>query len=73
MFAELPPLASSVSQLEAAGGPGGVCDAAAILARPERSSDDAAGAAGWPFFGQLIAHDITADRSQVGPHADVAA
>ena len=38
-----------------------------------RGGDYAAGAAGWPFFGQLVAHDITADRSPVGPHADVAA
>ncbi|HEY4455616.1 MAG TPA: peroxidase family protein [Pseudonocardiaceae bacterium] len=29
------------------------------------ADDDARGAAGWPFFGQLIAHDITADRSPI--------
>jgi hypothetical protein len=35
------------------------------------SSDDADGvAAGWPFFGQLIAHDITADRSPLVHRAD---
>ena len=27
-------------------------------------------AAGWPFFGQFIAHDITADRSPLGHRAD---
>ena len=35
-----------------------------------RAGDDGAAAAGWPFFGQFIAHDITADRSPLGPHAD---
>jgi hypothetical protein len=28
-------------------------------------ADDATEAAGWPFFGQLVAHDITADRSPI--------
>jgi hypothetical protein len=32
--------------------------------------DTAHGAAGWPFFGQFIAHDITADRSPLGKRAD---
>jgi Animal haem peroxidase len=37
--------------------------------------DDADGvvAAVWPFFGQFIAHDITADRSPLGHRADPAA
>ena len=30
------------------------------------AGDTAHGAAGWPFFGQFIAHDITADRSPLG-------
>src|SRR5204863_7112097 len=29
-------------------------------------------AAGWPLFGQYIAHDITADRSPIGPQAQAA-
>jgi hypothetical protein len=33
-------------------------------------SDDAKVAAGWPLFGQFIAHDITADRSLLLRHAD---
>jgi len=57
--------------LEAAGKPGGVCDATAALDVLGDGHDDAADAAGWPFFGQLIAHDITADRSPVGPEADI--
>jgi Animal haem peroxidase len=73
MFSDLPSLAGDVPALEAAGQPGGVCDAAAALDMLARGRDDAEGAAGWPFFGQLVAHDITADRSPVGPHADLAA
>ena len=38
------------------------------------TEDDAASlgqeAAGWPFFGQFVAHDITADRSALQSHAD---
>lgn len=33
---------------------------------------EALGAAGWPFFGQFIAHDVTADRSALVDRADVA-
>jgi hypothetical protein len=33
-------------------------------------SSDANIAAGWPFFGQFIAHDITADRSPIGHCTD---
>jgi NAD(P)-dependent dehydrogenase (short-subunit alcohol dehydrogenase family) len=29
-------------------------------------------AAGWPFFGQCVAHDITADRSALQSHVDPA-
>jgi len=35
--------------------------------------DDASGAAGWTFFGQFIAHDVTADRSPLVDQADVEA
>ena len=31
---------------------------------------DATVPAGWPFFGQFIAHDITADRSPIGHRSD---
>lgn len=73
MFPDLPPLSADISALEAAGEPGGLCDAAAAAEVRAGSSGDAAGAAGWPLFGQLVPHDIAADRSPVGPHADVAA
>jgi hypothetical protein len=72
MFPDLPPLVADISALEAAGDAGGPCDAAAAQLGAG-NCDDAAGAAGWPLFGQLIGHDITADRSPVGPQADVAA
>jgi len=71
MFPDLPPLVCDISALKAAGDADGVCDAAAQVRTG--SGDDAAGAAGWPLFGQLIGHDITADRSPVGPQADVMA
>ena len=73
MFPDLPSLICDIPALHAAGEPGGVCDAAAAQEVPDGGGDDAAGAAGWPFFGQVIAHDITADRSPIGPHADLAA
>ena len=38
----------------------------------ENGGGDARGAAGWPFFGQFIAHDVTADRSVLVDRADVA-
>jgi hypothetical protein len=71
MFPDVPALSSAVPQLEAAGEPGGVCAAASVLDQLVEGADDAAGAAGWPFFGQLIGHDITADRSPVGLHANI--
>lgn len=63
MFPGLDPLGTDPQLLMRAGGDGGICDAAAALDRLGAGGDDATEAAGWPFFGQLIAHDITADRS----------
>ncbi|WP_328472021.1 peroxidase [Actinoplanes sp. NBC_00393] len=51
------PLSTRPHLLTNAGNTGGICDGA--------FDDDATEAAGWPFFGQLIAHDITADRSPI--------
>jgi len=73
MFPDLPALISNISELQAAGDAGGRCDAAATAQAWTGNDDDASGAAGWPLLGQLIGHDITADRSPVGPQADVAA
>src|SRR5262249_1994312 len=50
---------------------GGICDAGAAIAKISALADDGTEAAGWPFFGQFIAHDITADRSPLSARADV--
>ncbi|WP_230686329.1 peroxidase family protein [Catellatospora vulcania] len=65
MFPGLAPLGTDPQLLMRAGVDGGICDATAVLDRLSPGGDDAAEAAGWPFFGQLIAHDITADRSPI--------
>jgi hypothetical protein len=65
MFPGLEPLGADPRLLVRAGGDGGICDAAAVLDPTDPGADDATGAAGWPFFAQLIAHDITADRSPI--------
>ncbi|MFF5291404.1 peroxidase family protein [Paractinoplanes globisporus] len=73
MFAGLEPLGTDPHLLMRAGGTGGICDAAAVLDQLAPGVDDATEAAGWPFFGQIIAHDITADRSAIGGGTDPAA
>jgi hypothetical protein len=73
MFAGLSPLTADPDALLRAGAPGGVCDASRFPSHAGHASDDSAEAAGWPFFGQFVAHDITADRSPIGLHADEAA
>jgi hypothetical protein len=66
MFPELPPASFDDERLLALGVAGGFCDASAL-------AGDARVEAGLPFFGQYLAHDITADRSPVRAHADVGA
>jgi hypothetical protein len=67
LFPELDRLDCEDDALHALGRPGGVCDAAAVgLPDP-----DAEEAAGWPVFGQFVAHDITADRSPLTHHAEL--
>jgi len=63
LFSDLPVLECDDEALLALGDAGGVCDSAA-------DCPDATEAAGWPVFGQFIAHDITADRSPLAMHAD---
>lgn len=72
MFPDLDGLPVEYEVLAAAGQPGGICAPAAVVGDSAGGPGDAAQAAGWPFFAQIIAHDITADRSAVGPHADTA-
>ena len=59
LFEDLPPLRSTRHALHALGRPGGPCDLGADAA----GDADSRVAAVWPFFGQFVAHDITADRS----------
>ena len=63
MLPDLPPLECDDDALLALG-----------LAAAVSDNDDADGgeAAGWPVFGQLVAHDITADRSPLTARADAA-
>jgi hypothetical protein len=65
LFDDLPPLEADEEALHALGRPGGPCDLGADFA-------DSRVAAVWPFFGQFLAHDITADRSPIGHRADLA-
>ena len=62
---DLPALDVDDAHLHGIGTQGGLCDGGDT--RP-----DAAGEAGWPFFGQYVAHDLTADRSSLGRDRDLA-
>jgi hypothetical protein len=68
MFPGLPSFTAEQQFLYALGRQGGLCDCGDTADNP---GSDAEVAAGWPIFGQCVAHDITADRSSPGPHADV--
>jgi hypothetical protein len=63
---DLPALEADEALLHAIGGAGGFCDGG-------ESEGDARVEAGWPFFGQYVAHDLTADRSPLREHANLAA
>ncbi len=64
LFPELPPLVTDEAALHRLGRPGGPCDLG-----DEVDGVDSHVAAVWPFFGQFVAHDITADRSPLVHHA----
>lgn len=66
LFPDLPPLEADNASLLRLGDVGGMCDG-------EGATADGAGPAGWPFFGQFVAHDITADRSALASRANAAA
>src|SRR5712691_7686142 len=67
LFPDLPAFTADEAFLYALGRAGGLCDCG-------DAEDDEASlgteAAGWPFFGQFVAHDITADRSALQSHVD---
>jgi hypothetical protein len=66
LFPDLPALEADETALHALGRPGGPCD----LGVDVSDDADAQVAAVWPFFGQFVAHDITADRSPVTHRGD---
>jgi hypothetical protein len=65
LFPDLPPLSGGGKQLSGMGRRGGLCDLGAEVIDSEDSRVDAV----WPFFGQFVAHDITADRSPLDPES----
>lgn len=67
MFPALPSLDVDEEFLRAIGGIGGLCDCGDGDDTPESLAHIPAG---WAFFGQFVAHDITADRSPLQHHAD---
>jgi hypothetical protein len=68
LFEDLPPLRADENALHALGRPGGPCDLGVGFA----GDTDSEVSAVWPFFGQFIAHDITADRSPLVHRGDPA-
>jgi hypothetical protein len=69
MFPELPSFQADEEFLHALGRAGGLCDCRDIDDSPDSLGDTAAG---WPIFGQFVAHDITADRSGLRSPTDTA-
>ena len=69
MFPGLPSFQADEQFLHALGRAGGVCDCGDIDDTPDSLGETAAG---WPIFGQFVAHDITADRSTLRSHANTA-
>jgi hypothetical protein len=67
LFPDLPSFSAEQELLFALGRAGGLCDCGDEADDP---GSLASVAAGWPFFGQFVAHDITADRSAPQAHAD---
>ncbi|MEP6729114.1 MAG: peroxidase family protein [bacterium] len=68
LFPDLPSFSAEQESLFALGRAGGLCHCQDAADEP---ASLASVAAGWPFFGQFIAHDITADRSAPQTHADL--
>jgi hypothetical protein len=69
MFPEIPSFQADEQFLHALGRAGGLCDCEDTDDSPNSLGDTAAG---WPIFGQFVAHDITADRSILRSHANTA-
>jgi hypothetical protein len=69
MFPELPSFEADEQFLGALGRAGGYCDCGDTDDSPGTLGDTEAG---WPIFGQFVAHDITADRSILRTHTNTA-
>jgi hypothetical protein len=69
MFPELPSFRAEEQFLYVLGRAGGLCDCGDIDDPADSLGDTAAG---WPIFGQFVAHDITADRSILRAHTNTA-
>src|SRR5580693_4983732 len=69
MFPDLPSFQADEEFLHALGRAGGICDCGDTGDTPDSLGN---AAAGWPIFGQFVAHDITADRSILRSHTDTA-
>lgn len=63
---DLPALEVEEAPLHRIGAAGGFCDGG-------DGKGDSRVEAGWPFFGQYVAHDLTADRSPLRAHAELTA
>jgi Animal haem peroxidase len=63
---DLPALEVDEELLHRIGAAGGFCDGGDC-------KEDSSVEAGWPFFGQYVAHDLTADRSPLRTHTDLEA
>lgn len=61
---DLPALRADETLLRGVGASGGFCDGG-------DGGDEATIEAGWPLFGQYVAHDLTADRSPLSTHAEI--
>src|ERR1700744_3775130 len=70
LFPELPPHDVSADLLLGYGAADGPMESLAAVS-DEKKSDNPRIAAGWPFLGQFIAHDITHDRAPLQAHEDV--
>jgi hypothetical protein len=69
MFPELPRLPSEEAFLHKLGTSCGT----EVSSSSANGKGDSSGAAGWAFFGQFLAHDVTADRSALVDRADIEA
>ena len=70
MLPDLPAFEADETFLHTIGRAGGPCDCGDLADAPSSLSRVAAG---WPIFGQFVAHDITADRSPLHSHVDARA